>query len=173
MCVRKPRWPQEPENLRGGNDSAAGSQAIEMAAGAIPTFPESEWDGKGATLVCDRNDPACRGRTAFQAADRVAALSGTGLARESVGVAARMPPQFNAASANNTTSGPSAERTKPIKRLELAIGRSIQDYVTIEAQYGKALLQPCREGGRAPGRSCARPMIRGGRWLCTRGQEGN
>jgi hypothetical protein len=147
--VRKPRWPLEPEYLRGGNDSAADSEAIEMAAGAIPSFPEAEWDGKGAAVGCDRNDPACRGRTAFQAADRGAALSGTGLARESVGVAAPMPPQFKARSANNITSGPSAERTKPMKRLELAIGRSIQRYVTIEAHYDKAL--PCREGGREPG----------------------
>ena len=46
LCVRKPRWPQEPEMVRGCNASV-GSQATEMASGAIPSFPVSEWGGKG------------------------------------------------------------------------------------------------------------------------------
>ena len=54
--MRKPRWPQEPEMVRGCNASV-GSQATEMAAGAIPSFPESEWGGKGTASFCDR----CRG----------------------------------------------------------------------------------------------------------------
>ena len=113
-----------------------------MVAGEIPSFPGLEWEGgKGAAMSCDRDDLACRGRTAFQATAKVAALSGAKFASESVGVPARMPPQFSAASANNTTSGPSAERTKTFKRPELAIGRSIQPYVAIEAQYDKALLK--------------------------------
>jgi hypothetical protein len=123
--VRKRRWPQEPEILRDGISSAAGSQATEMAAGAIPTFPEYEWEGKGTAPVCDRNDPACRGRTAFQATTRLAALSGAGFASVSVGVPARTLPESNAASANKTTSTPSAERTKTVKRPELAASRSM------------------------------------------------
>src|SRR6478736_2899121 len=95
LCVRNPRWPGEPEILRGGNESTARSQPIEMASDTIPTFPEYEWEGKGTAPVCDRNDPAWRGRTAFQATIRLAALSGAGFASVSVGVPALTLPQSN------------------------------------------------------------------------------